>query len=326
MKTAKRIIPLILVLILLLALGACGAAKSSQSASDTATTNESVAVAPESQAADKTYSDISSGTGVQSPQDTGESTTEVPSSGKIIYSGYSEIETLDFDKSNDDLLKMVSETGGFIQSSNVTGGNYNAMYSGKEIYRYADYTIRIPADKFKSVIDSLKSIGNVVSSSTNAENITMQYTDTESRLATCRTKEARLLELLSKATSMEDILAIENSLSDVRYEIESLTSQIKNWDSLINYSTMTISLREVALYSKDTNSTISYGQQLKEAFVHSLYAIGHFFKGFFKFLVGAFPVLVVLAIIAVPVLLIVKSVRKKKTNKMSNDSYPPQDK
>lgn len=324
MKTSKRFIPLILVLILLLALAACGASKSAETASDTAASNESVAAAPEEEMKDKSFS--ASGADAQATPEIGENITETPVSDKIIYSGYTEIETLDFEKTIDDLLKMVSETGGFIQNSNVTGGDYNAMYSGKEIYRYADYTIRIPADKFKSVTDSLKNLGNVVSSSTNADNITMQYTDTESRLATCRTKEARLIELLSKATSMEDILAIENSLSEVRYEIESLTSQIKNWDSLINYSTMTISIREVALYSKDNNSDISYGQQLKAAFVHSLYAIGHFFKGFFKFLVGAFPVLVVLAIIAVPVLLIVKSVRKKKANKMSNDSYPPQNK
>ena len=321
MKTAKRVIPLFLTLILIFAFVACGAAKSSQA--DSATTNESVAVAPENQSADKSFTDPASGTNAQAAE--GESITEIPTTDKIIYSGNADIETLDFDKTIEDLLKMVSETGGFIQSSNVTGGNYDSMYSGKEIYRYAYYTIRIPADKFKSVTDGLKALGNVVSNSTNAENITMQYTDTESRLSACRTKETRLLELLSKATSMEDILAIENSLSDVRYEMENLTSQIKNWDSLINYSTMTISIHEVAIYSKENGSTISYGQQLKEAFVHSLYAIGHFFKGFFKFLVGAFPVLVVLAIIAVPVVIIVKSARKKKAIK-NNSDYPPQSK
>jgi len=106
---------------------------------------------------------------------------------------------------------MVSDIGGFVQSSSVTGSDFYTEHSGVTTYRSAQYVFRIPADKFKSFTESLSTLGNVPYSSTNAENITMQYSDTESRLTASRTKEARLLELLAKASSMEDILAIENS-------------------------------------------------------------------------------------------------------------------
>ncbi len=315
MKTNKKFLSLALALILILALVACGAA--SKTANESVTSDMAAVPAPEeaggasfdmAESQKNTLTDTSVTT-------TGESVTELPSADKIIYTGYATLETLDFDKTMTDLQQLIMDCGGFVQSSNVTGGDYSSIYGGTAVSRTADYTIRIPVDKFKSVTDSLKNLGNVINSSTNADNITMQYTDTQSRLDAYKTEETRLLELLAKASSVEDMLAIETRLSDVRYNIESLTSQLKNWDSQVSYSTLTLSVREVALYSKDNASTVSYGEQIKQTFTHSLYALGSFFKGLLKFLVAIFPALVVLGVIAVIVLLIVRAANKKKKTK-----------
>ena len=315
MKTKTRLSALALVLILVLALAACGASKTS----DTATAGTVPEPAPTTQ-----YSLASGSDTVRTEEaaDTADAAatnangvSEMPASDKIIYSGSATIETMEFDKTIEALSKLVSDNGGFVESSSVTGNDYYSQQNNYESYRSAQYVFRIPVDKFKPLMDGLDTLGNVPYSSTNAENITMQYTDTASRLEAAQTKETRLLELLSKASSMEDILAIENSLSDVRYEIESLTSQVRNWDSLISYSTLSITVSEVALYTEDGTGTLSYGQQLSEAFTRSIKAVGRFFKGFFKFLVAAFPVLVVLAVIAVPVILIIRAANKKKKAK-----------
>ena len=309
MKTKQKLVSLALAIIFILAFAACGAA--SKTATDEMTTeNSSIAAAPEeagSYALADTAGTKDAGTG------TSVGTAVMPSSEKIIYSGSATVETMEFDKTLGDLNKMVTDCGGFIETSSVTGNDFYSQHNGYASYRSAQYTFRIPVDKFKSFTESLDTLGNVPYSSSNAENITMQYTDTESRLTAYRTKETRLLELLAKANSMEDILAIESSLTDVQYQIESLTSQIKSWDSLISYSTLSITVNEVSLYTEDSTSTLSYGQQLKETFTRSIAGVGRFFKGFFKFLVGAFPVLVVLAIIAVPVFLIVTAAHRKRT-------------
>ena len=336
MKT-KKFLSLALALILILALAACGAA--SRTSNESVTSDMAAVPAPAeaggnsfdmAQTQKSTLADAS-GTAAAEPA-TAESVTELPSADKIIYTGYVSLETLDFDKTMTDLQQLITSCGGFTQSSNVTGGDYSSIYGGNTVSRTADYTIRIPVDKFKSVTDSLKNLGNVVSSSTNADNITMQYTDTQSRLDAYKTEETRLLELLAKASTVEDMLAIETRLSDVRYNIESLTSQLKNWDSQVSYSTLTLSIREVALYSKDNSTTVSYGEQIKQTFTHSLYSLGSFFKGFLKLLVAIFPALVVLAVIAVIVLLIVRAANKKKKAKLpippaqnstSEDGKPP---
>ncbi len=327
MKTKQKLLSLALALLLLVSFAACGASKT---ASDEMYTDQSVAAAPQeagnsaSLADEQKTADLDTGTNG--------STAELPPADKIVYSGSVTVETMEFDKTLESLSKMVSDCGGFIENSSVTGTDFNAQHSGYASYRTAQYTFRIPVDKFKSFTEGLSALGNVPYSSTNAENITMQYTDTASRLKVYETKETRLLELLSKATSMEDILSIENSLTDVQYQIESLTSQIRYWDSLISYSTLSVTVSEVSLYTDSSTSTLSYGQQIKETFVRSIKALGRFFKGFFKFLVGAFPVLVVLAVIAVPVILIIRAANKKRRAKMppppnfgSNDNgNPPQ--
>lgn len=317
MKTNKKLLSLALALILILALAACGAA----SKTSTESVTSDMAAVPAPDAASGTSSFDMAGSQNKALTDTSgsataESVTELPPADKIIYTGYVSLETLDFDKTMTALQQLITDCGGFVQSSNVTGGDYNSIYGGTAVSRTADYTIRIPVDKFESVTDSLKNLGNVVSSSTNADNITMQYTDTKSRLDAYQTEETRLLELLAKASTVEDMLAIETRLSDVRYNIESLTSQLKNWDSEVSYSTLTLSVREVALYSKDNSATVSYGEQIKQTFSHSLYALGSFFKDLLKFIVAIFPALVVLGVITVIVLLIVRAANKKKKSKL----------
>ena len=112
------------------------------------------------------------------------------------------------------------------------------------------------------------------------------------------------------------MLQIESYLSDVRYEIESYTAQIKNWDSRISYSTVSLSIQEVSLYTDSSPADVSYGKQLKNSLVSSAKAVWLFLKNLLKFIIAALPVLAVIAVIAVPVLLIVRrSIRKSKNKK-----------
>ncbi len=316
MKKLRKPLSLALALLIILSFAACGA---SMSKSDSAT-NES---APQATAEPYAYDSYADGGDAKYNESeaggvvgTGSGTASgIPQSDKIIYSGSATVETLEFDKTLEDLDKIIQEVGGFIQSSQLNGNDYSTYAYGGASYRSAYYDIRIPSDKFAAVLGMLETLGNVPYSSSNAENITMQYHDTQARLTARRTEETRLLELMSMAKDVEEMLKIESSLSDVRYEIESLESQIKNWDSLVNYSTLSLNIQEVRLYSDEEPAALSYGKQLSMAFTNSLKDLGHFFKALFKWFVGALPVLVLLAIIAVPTALLVRRHNKKKKAK-----------
>lgn len=316
MKQHHRILSAALALFLVLILAACGASVSKEAA-DAGTT--------EMPTYDTTISNSSieeNGFSSYQSYDTekDKATTQTPdtvqSSDKIIYTGSATVETQKFDETVAAVEKLTEDIGGYIQSSNVNGRDFYASQYGDSAFRTAYYELRVPVDRFRSFMDGLSELGNVPYSSINADNITEQYTDIEARLKSCQAEETRLLELLDKADTVDEMLQIESYLSDVRYEIESYTAQIKNWDSRISYSTVSLSIQEVSLYTDSSPADVNYGTQLKNSLVSSAKAVWLFLKNLLKFIIAALPVLAVVAVIAVPVLFIVRSVvRKRKNNK-----------
>jgi len=159
-------------------------------------------------------------------------------------------------------------------------------------------------------------IGNVVHLNSSAENITSQFYDVQSRLNSLEIQEERLLSMLSQSNNIPDLIALEERLGEIRYQIEALTTTIRNWQSQVDYSTVTISIREVEQYSEPTQIHRSYWQQIGDGFMSSLRGVGRFFMGLFRWLIVSAPVLVVLAVVAVIVLIIVRKVMRSNAEKM----------
>ena len=171
----------------------------------------------------------------------GQSSASVYQDAKLIRRAYLQVQTETFDQAVASLEKMVAECGGYFQSASVEGGslrNQNAT-------RWGNYTIRLPQEQFDTFLGRTGELGYVTSQSENSENVSQQYYDTEAHLKAQRTKQERLLSLLEKADSMETIVALEDALSEVEYEIESLTTSLNEYDSLISYSTIELTLDEV---------------------------------------------------------------------------------
>ena len=247
-----------------------------------------------------------------------ESNITISMTEKIIYSFYADIETTEFDDTLTTVTELMNQFGAFIESSYIGGNSY---YSNTT-YRYAEYTIRVPVESFASLTGSLDVLGNIVSQNTNAENITTQFTDTQARLDTYQTEEDRLLEMLEKAETVEDMITIESRLSNVRYEIESLTSLLRNWQSQIDYSTVTLHIDEVEELSAQVSAQRTYWERIWDGLNATLEGIGDFFKSSFMVLIWALPVLVLIGAVTVIVLLIVRASRKRKLKKNNNNIGP----
>lgn len=323
-KGPVKMLSLALSIMLMFALCACGATNApSDTVSEEAESNRDNGTSQEDQSYSSTE-DLSLGTPSKASDE--ESTITQPNTDKIIYTGSADIETQNFKQTLADIERLVSEIGGFIQSSYVQDNDfYTAQYGGKT-YRTACYELRIPVEKFDGVMNELSSLGNVPYSSVNAENITEQYTDTQARMTSSKAEESRLLELLDKANTVDEMLQIESHLSDIRYEIEHLSSLIKNWDSHISYSTLTLNVSEVSLYTEETPAGMNYGKQLSTALISSSKSVWRFLKDMLKFIVAALPILVVISVIAVPVLFIIRgALRKKKANQTHKDKDKPEE-
>lgn len=224
---------------------------------------------------------------------------------KIIYSGTATLETTKFDETIEALEAMIETYGGWVESSSVTGANYSTVASGSRTSRTADYTIRVPNDKFNSVMETLPTLGNVPSSKVYTENVTSQYYDTQARLSTYEAQEKRLIELLDMADTVSDVIEIENELTEVRYRIESLQTTLRGWDRRVSWSTVTLKVKEVYEYTPAERK--GYGRRLAEAFADGIDSLGEIFIDFIE----ALPVLLFIGVIIFFVIrLIVRAVRK----------------
>lgn len=308
MKKKNLLIALTLIIALLLT--ACGASEETAAMYDMAVKEEIVVEeTAEEEMEFVTDSTASTITEPQSAAVTPEKAKEYAE--KIIYSGHVYIETTDFDGSITALNKAVEEYNGFVQDSNVSGrsnGDRTAV-----VDRYAYYVVRIPTNHFDTFMTLTGDIGNVTSSGRSAENVTSQYTDYEARLTSLYTQEERLLDMLGTSGDLESLIALEQRLSEVRYEIESIERNLRNLDQKLAYSTISIDLHEVEVYTPTAQVQRSFGEKLADAFSDGWRGFSRGIQGLVIGFAEALPTLVLLAVIAVVVVIIVrKNIKKKK--------------
>ena len=231
---------------------------------------------------------------------------------KIIWTGEVNLETKSYDNDLEKLNLLVSECGGYVQSSSVTGGG--ALRSGERRMRSARTTLRIPSENFHLFMNGAAQIATLLSSSTDSNDITDSYFDTESRLGVLRKKEQRLIEMISRQGSLEELLKLENELSDTIYEIESLSGTLRKYDGLINYSTVTLYLNEVT----EENATVTDEgtiSRLSSSFGRSVSGLGEFLISCLVFVVGNSPVVIFVLLLGFGAFMLVRALFRKKKGK-----------
>jgi hypothetical protein len=240
---------------------------------------------------------------------------------KIVYTVSADIESLNFDETINGVYELLAFNMGFVESSYVGGRNHEARFHGWQTYRHANFTLRVPVDRLNAITANLEELGNVTSLRSDAVNITAQFTDTQARLSSLRIQEERLLDMLRRAEDVPDMIAIEERLSNVRYQVETITATLRNWQNQVDYSTLHLFIREVEIYTEVTPvQQRTYWQQIGDGLQTTTRSVGQFFMNLFKWLVINLPVLAILAVIAVIGVIIVKrKMRRLKDKSTKND-------
>lgn len=205
---------------------------------------------------------------------------------KIIRNAYLSIETKEFDQSIALLEQKVEEYGGFVESSSVEGNTYSSSSR-----RSASYQLRIPAGNFTAFLNDTGGIGNVYNKSVESNEITDQYFDTQARLESLRLQEDRLLEILSKAEELTAVIELEQALSDVRYQIENLTTTLRKYDGLVQYSTVHINLNEVYEITPVVEMPTTLGERISQQFAASAEKVRHSVENLLVAVIGGLPLI-----------------------------------
>lgn len=220
---------------------------------------------------------------------------------KMIYTANLEMETTAFDEAVEGLGRLTKEMGGYYEDSSLrTGG------SG---YRWADYTVRVPAKNYDEFLSRAGALCNLTWRSERAENVTEAYYDTAGRLKTQQIKLERLQELLSRAEAMEDIITVESAISETEYQIESLSGTLRHYDALVDFATVSVNLQEVYKLSSMEEAPNSFGARMSAAFTAGGAA---FASGVENLVVGLAYIWMWLLVLAVIVAAVIAVLRRKR--------------
>ena len=224
-----------------------------------------------------------------------------------------------------EIISMTNNYGGFVVNSHL----YKSYTENGIEVPEANMTIRVPAEFLDDALDKIKSLvmdkdSDILNESISGEDVTKEYTDLNSRLKNLEQAEIKLNEIMDSATETEDVLSVYNQLKAVGEEIEVIKGQIKYYEEAAALSAIYIQIRSSESIQPITIGKwqpVGVARDALQALINVL-----------KFLVNAFIwiiilLLPVLIILAIPIWIIVKLLkRRKRTKKIKEAKDIDQDK
>ncbi len=219
------------------------------------------------------------------------------------------------------ISKMAEDMGGFV----VTSNTYKTRLPSGVDSPTADITVRVPAAKLDEAMTQIKALvkdpkQDVQSENVSGQDVTKEYTDLQSRLTNLQQAESQLREIMASATKTEDVLNVYNQLTQVREQIEVIQGQIKYYEESAAMSA--ISAHIVAQAAVEPLSIggwkpVGVARDAVQTLINGLQVIANLAIWLVLFVVP------ILAVIALPILLIVWLVRRLILRRKSQPSAQP---
>lgn len=221
---------------------------------------------------------------------------------KIVYTADVDIVTGDLDAAGARLTATVKRLGGYVSGADVSGTRGES--------RTGVWVVKVPSDRFEAFLGEMPGLGETTRSATRSEDVSAEFYDAKARLANKRVEEERLVvHLRQTAGRLTEILQVERELSRVRGEIEQIEGRLRFLSHQTDFSTVTLTLRELGRYSP--RPAPDFGTRAARTLRESMETMGSVAQGFALALVALAPWLVALAAAAVPVVALARRGRRK---------------
>ncbi|MFA5006033.1 MAG: DUF4349 domain-containing protein [Candidatus Izemoplasmatales bacterium] len=166
------------------------------------------------------------------------------------------------------------------------------------------YVARIKTERLDAFVAALRGEFTVRSYSKVGTDISLDYDDAANRVLALEAQLARLLELYD-AASIEEMIAINAQIADIEVELQDLNGELNRFDSLVEYSEVTI-----VLYGSSVTTSSPFVNRFLNAFVDGFEALVGFLDGLLIVIAIVAPFLISAGIVVVVVWLIA---RRRKT-------------
>lgn len=216
--------------------------------------------------------------------------SQTASDRKLIKTVSMDVETEEFDSLISKLQSRIGGLGGYVESSSTNNSSYYVNNG-----RYANYVIRIPANRLDELVGNVTDLANVTWKEENVEDITLRYVDIESHKIALQTEQERLLVLMERAETVEDLITIESRLSEIRYQIQNYESTLRTYDNQVNYSTLHLSISEVKKLTPQEEPGV--WERIQDGFTENLEDVVIGVRDFFVDVVIAIPYFVIWGVV-----------------------------
>ncbi len=153
---------------------------------------------------------------------------------KVVYTSDLTVRVDDAVAATQRATQVAMEAGGlvFSQSSDLEG------------HKEARLTLKVPPERFDSVLADLAGLGRALKRDVKARDVTEEVVDIDGRLKTAQASADRLRALIGDARSTADIVAVEGELAKRESEVESLQGRLRVLSSQVDLATINVRLTE----------------------------------------------------------------------------------
>jgi hypothetical protein len=188
---------------------------------------------------------------------------------KIIYTATLEVVVKDLDAATAGVTKLLADSPGSYVAKSEQRTDSGAR-------RTATYTLRVPADRFRPLIDGLAALGHAERNALDSQDVTEEFVDTQARLRNLKKEEETLNKLLEQSGSRDEVLRTRAEIRAIRGEIERSQARLDYLTKLTALSTVNLTLREIKDYTPPTAPT--FGDRAGSTFGASWAALEAFGK------------------------------------------------
>lgn len=139
---------------------------------------------------------------------------------------------------------LTQNVGGYIESSYSGSNEYMQKNQVLGNQLNANFVLRVPAEKFPSLLEDIKELGKVESSQQNVMDVTAVVVDLQASLENLKTRETTLKSLMATAKTVEDVMLVEKELSATRMQIDQLSAQLKSQTAQVSYSSIYLNVTQ----------------------------------------------------------------------------------
>ena len=225
-------------------------------------------------------------------QETGTSRSIDMSSGDYIIKnayGTIEVSSSNFQNTINEFETLITTYKGAISNTYLS-----TNYQGLQSYTV---TVNVPAEKFDKFLIGIEEISEFKNISINANDVTTYVLNINSRLNALINEKQDLEEIKSDAFSTSEKLEVQSQLRYINQEIEILKDQKEFYETSVNYSTLSLEIREGAGIS--------------------LFSWNYYVERALNWLESLIGYLVSISIVCIPISIFIYSLRKF-SNKRNN--------